>query len=218
MTNLKKSIDKINNIIENYNKNDEKLIDMILEIEPDKYGNYTFNEKQLNRFIELTNDVKDMAKEFDELKYIYPDLLKVKDKIKYLMDRNDDLIRENDKLIKQNQKYEKQHISDKNANDFLKSVIEKRHLDLVEHLVKGVASNDYYTSNTYKQVSKKFKEKGIISEAEHRVILRPLFGISRNEINQALHKINQEMENEVEYYRQQRVKEMSGTNENGYEL
>lgn len=214
----KKSIDKINNIIENYNKNDEKLIDMILEIEPDKYGNYTFTEKQLNRFIELTNEVKDMAREFDELKYIYPDLLKVKDKIKYFMNRNDDLIRENDKLIKENQKYEKQHINDKNANAFLKSVIDKQHMDLIEHLVKGVASNDYYTSNTYKQVSKKFMENKIITKAEHRVILKPLFGVSRNEIDQALHKINQEMEEEAEYYRQQRVKEMSKTNENDYGL
>ena len=117
-------------------------------------------------------------------------------------------------MIKSNQKFEKQHISDKNANDFLKSVIEKQHMDLVEHLVKGVASKDYYTSNTYKQVSKKFMENKIITKAEHRVILKPIFGISRNKINQALHKINQEMENEAEYYRQERVKEMSGEGKN----
>ena len=214
----KESIDKANTIIDNFKKHDDELAMFYYDLEMNDNSTFTLTDKQMNRFLTLISEVREMADEFDKLKDIYPDLLKVKDNIKYFNKRNNELIKENDKLIKENQKFEKQHISDKNANDFLKSVIEKQHMDLIEHLVKGVASKDYYTSNTYKQVSKKFLENKIITKAEHRVILKPIFGISRNQISQALHKINQEMENEAEYYRQERVKEMSKTNENDYEI
>ena len=212
----KESMERISNISKNIGKYDDEYVDILLNVEKDKFGNYTFTEKQFNKFLELTNEAKEMAKEFEELRYIYPDLLRIKDKAKYLIKRNYDLQKENDKLIKSNQKFEKQHKSDLNAQDFLKSVIDKQHMDLVEQLVKGANHKDYYTANTYKQVSKKFKENGLISEAEHRVILKPIFGISKSQINQALHKINQEMEDEAEYYKQERDKEMSRAKENDY--
>lgn len=214
----KGSMERITNISNNIGKYDDELADIVYEVEPDKNGNYTFTGKQFEKFLKITDEARKMAREFEELKYIYPDLLKIKDKAKYLMKRNNELQQENDKLIKANQKFEKQHKSDLEAQDFLKSVISKKQMDLVEQLVKGANHEDYYTSKTYKQVSKKFKEKGLISEAEHRVILKPLFGISRSQINQALHKINQEMEEEAELFRKERVKEMSETNQSDYEL
>ncbi len=51
---------------------------------------------------------------------------------------------------KTNQKFEKQHLDDKRADEFLKSLIETKHIDLVEQLVKGANYNDECTSKVYK--------------------------------------------------------------------
>lgn len=75
-----------------------------------------------------------------------------------------------------------------------------KHLDLIKHLAEGVNSKDKYTSNKYRELSSNFRNKRIISRAEHGVILRPLFGFSKSEIERAIKHINQEMEEQPEEF------------------
>ena len=56
-------------------------------------------------------------------------------------------------------------------------------------------------------------KKKFISKKERFVIFNPPSLISKSEIENAIHHINQQMEAEAEKYFQQRIKEMSGANE-----
>ena len=105
-----------------------------------------------------------------------------------------------------NKKLKSELENPKNSNHLLNSLIRFRddeHLKLVTHLAEGVNSKDRQASNSYKELSNNLRKK-VLSRAEHGVILKPLFGISKSEIERAIKHINQEMEEDAEEYFQER--------------
>ena len=217
----KKSIKKNNDKIDSINKSASDLNDLLSNLEESKFGDYKLNNQQKERLQGLLKDVKELSDYFDSYKNVINDLSMIKDNAEYQKKENNKLANKNNELSNTNKKLTKEVQDQKNSVHLLKGLINdrnKKHLDLVTHLAEGVSSNDYYTSNTYKQVSQVFRKKKIISRAEHGVILRPLFGISNSEIERAIHHINQEMEqlSDEEFYK--RIYGNSNSNENDYSL
>ena len=199
----KESIDKADKIINKFMKDEKEVSELFYDIDQNEDSTFTLSEKQMIRFIDLTTEVREMARQFDELKYIYPDLMKVKDKFTYFAKRNDELIKENDELISKNQKYEKQEKDFKDTEHFLKSYIKKKddeHLDLITYLCKHANNNDYTTARFFKQMTDDLYQKGIIKEKEHNIVFRPPRTINKSEINKALSSINREMDEAAEEF------------------
>ena len=206
----KESIDKADKIINKFMKDEEEISELFYDIDQNEDSTFTLSEKQMIRFMDLTTEVREMAKQFDELKYIYPDLMKVKDKFTYFAKRNDELIKENDELISKNQEYEKQAKDYEDTEHFLKSYIKKKddeHLELITYLCKHANNNDYTTARFFKQMADDLYQKGHLKEEEHSVIFRPPKTINKSEINKALSSINREMDEAAEEFYQTNKKD-----------
>ena len=213
----KKSIEKNNDKIKAINKSATELKDLLDDLEESRFGGYKLNNQQKQRLKDLLKDVESLTNYFDNYGHVINNIATINDDLEYQRKETRILGNKVNNLEVDNKKIKIELENQKNSNSLLKSLINARndeHLNLVTHLAKGVNSKDYYTSNTYKQVSNKLREKNIISRNEHRVILRPLFGISKSEIEKALHHINQEMEEQAEEFYNQRM----STNENDYDL
>lgn len=133
----KESIDKADKMINKFIKDEDELSEMFYDIDQNKDSTFTLSEKQMIRFMDLTTEVRNMSKQFDDLKYIYSDLLQFKDKFIYYAERNDELIKQNDKLISKNQDFEKKFKDFEDTEHFLKTYIKKKddeHLDLITYL------------------------------------------------------------------------------------
>ena len=217
----KKSIEKNNDKIKSINKSATDLKDLLDDLEESKLGGYKLNNQQKERLRGLLKDVESITKYFDNYGYVINNLSIINDNIENQKQENKELIDKNNELSRINRKLYKDLEDMKTSNSFLKGVVKSRdreHLNLVTHLAEGVNSKDYYTSSSYKQLSDKLKEKKIISKPEHRVIMKPLFGISKTEIERAIHHINQEMEEQSEEYFNKKIYGNSNTNENDYTL
>ena len=213
----KKSIEKNNDKITSINKSATDLKDLLDDLEESRFGGYKLNNQQKQRLKDLLKDVQSLTNYFDNYRNIINNIATINDDLEYQRKETRNLGNKVNSLEVDNKKLKTELENQKNSNSLLKSLINARndeHLNLVTHLAKEVNSKDYYTSNTYKQISNKLREKNIISRNEHRVILGPLFGISKSEIEKALHHINQEMEEQAEEFYNQRM----NTNENDYEL
>ena len=213
----KKSIEKNNDKIKAINKSATDLKDLLDGLEESRLGGYKLNNQQKQRLKDLLKDVQSLTSYFDNYRNIINNIATINDDLEYQRKETRTLGNRVNNLEVENKKIKSELEDQRNSNSLLKSLINARndeHLNLVTHLAKGVNSKDSYTSNTYKQVSDRLREKNIISRNEHRVILRPLFGISKSEIEKALHHINQEMEEQAEEFYNQRM----SANENDYEL
>ena len=201
----KDSIDKADKMINKFIKDEDELSEMFYDIDQNKDSTFTLSEKQMIRFMDLTTEVRNMSKQFDDLKYIYSDLLQFKDKFIYYAKRNDELIKQNDKLISKNKDFEKKFKDFEDTEHFLKTYIKKKddeHLDLITYLCKHANSKDYTTARLFKQMADDLYEKGYIKEKEHNVIFRPPKTINKSEINRALKSLNQQMEEAAEEFYQ----------------
>ena len=199
----KESIDKADKMINKFIKDEDELSEMFYDIDQNKDSTFTLSEKQMIRFMDLTTEVRNMSKQFDDLKYIYSDLLQFKDRFIYYAERNDELIKQNDKLISKNQDFEKKIKDFEDTEHFLKTYIKKKddeHLDLITYLCKHANSKDYTTSRLFKQMADDLYEKGFIKEKEHNVIFRPPKTINKSEINSALKSLNRQMEEAAEEF------------------
>ena len=199
----KESIDKADKMINKFIKDEDELSEMFYDIDQNKDSTFTLSEKQMIRFMDLTTEVRNMSKQFDDLKYIYSDLLQFKDKFIYYAERNDELIKQNDKLISKNQDFEKKFKDFEDTEHFLKTYIKKKddeHLDLITYLCKHANSKDYTTSRLFKQMADDLYQKGFIKEKEHNLIFRPPKTINKSEINSALKSLNQQMEEAAEEF------------------
>lgn len=213
----KKSIEKNNDKIKSINKSATDLKELLDDLEESKFGGYKLNIQQKQRLKELLKDVESLTNYFDNYRNIINNIATINDDLEYQKKETRSLGNKVNSLEVDNKKIKTELENQKNSNSLLKSLINARnneHLNLVTHLAKGVNSKDSYTSNTYNQVSNKLREKNIISRNEHRIILRSLFGISKSEIEKALHHINQQNEEAAEEFYNQRI----NTNENDYEL
>ena len=201
----KDSIDKADKMINKFIKDEDELSEMFYDIDRNKDSTFTLSEKQMIRFMDLTTEVRNMSKQFDDLKYIYSDLLQFKDKFIYYAKRNDELIKQNDKLISKNKDFEKKFKDFEDTEHFLKTYIKKKddeHLDLITYLCKHANSKDYTTARLFKQMADDLYEKGYIKEKEHNVIFRPPKTINKSEINRALKSLNQQMEDAADEFYQ----------------
>ena len=199
----KESIDKADKMINKFIKDEDELSEMFYDIDQNKDSTFTLSEKQMIRFMDLTTEVRNMSKQFDDLKYIYSDLLQFKDKFIYYAERNDELIKQNDKLISKNQDFEKKFKDFEDTEHFLKTYIKKKddeHLDLITYLCKHANSKDYNTSRLFKQMADDLYQKGFIKEKEHNIIFRPPKTINKSEINSALKSLNRQMEEAAEEF------------------
>ena len=213
----KKSIEKNNDKIKMINKSATDLKDLLDDLEETRFGGYKLNNQQKQRLKDLLKDVESLTNYFDNYRNVINNIASINDDLEYQRKETRILGNKVNNLEVDNKKIKTELEDQKNSNSLLKSLINARndeHLNLVTHLAQGVNSKDSYTSNIYRKVSNKFKEKKLISKNEHRVIIRPLFGISKSEIEQALHHINQEMEEQAEEFYNQRM----NSNENDYEL
>ncbi len=201
----KESIDKADKMINKFIKDEDELSEMFYDIDQNKDSTFTLSEKQMIRFMDLTTEVRNMSKQFDDLKYIYSDLLQFKDKFIYYAERNDELIKQNDKLISKNQDFEKKFKDYEDTEHFLKTYIKKKddeHLDLITYLCKHANSKDYTTSRLFKQMADDLYQKGFIKEKEHNIIFRPPKTINKSEINSALKSLNRQMDEAAEEFYQ----------------
>lgn len=86
--------------------------------------------------------------------------------------------------------------------------------EFITYLCKGINSKDSMISRQFKTMTEDMYKKKYISKKERFVIFNPPTLITKLEIKNAVHHINQEMEAEVEKYFQQRI----NGNENDYIL
>ena len=199
----KKSMEKAKEIIEKLDNTSKDLDSIIIDVDPDESNNYTLTEEQMVRFVELNNEVQELEREFTNLQEIFTELSKIKGDIEYLNQRNYELIKQNDSVIKEKQDMEKKLKDLNRSSHFLKSYIKQKeedHLELVTFLCHMANSDDYIASRTYKKIADDLKEKGFISNKEHRVIFNPPRIINKSEVNKALSSINREMDKSAEEY------------------
>ena len=199
----KKSIDKSNEKIKSINKSASDFKDLLEDLEESRLGGYKLNHQQKERLKGLLKEVESLTDYFDNYKNIINNLSSINDNLKYQKEENRNLNRYNNELIVSNRKLTNELKEQKNTNELLRLVIkdkDDKHLDLIKHLAEGVNSKDKNTSNKYRELSSNFRNKRIISRAEHGVILRPLFGFSKSEIERAIKHINQEMEEQSEEF------------------
>ena len=80
---------------------------------------------------------------------------------------------------------------------FLKEILndkKDKQLDLVTYLSKNVNENYGSTKSFFKKITDDLKNKGLLSNDEYKVILKPSRIINKSEISKALSSINREME------------------------
>ena len=215
----KKSIEKNNDKIKLINKSATDLKDLLDDLEESRFGGYKLNLQQKQRLKDLLKDVESLTNYFDNYRNIMNNLTTINDDLEYQRKETRVLGNKVNSLEVDNKKLKSALEDEKNSNHLLGSLIRARddeHLKLVTHLAEGVNSKDRQTSNSYKELSNNLRKKKILSRSEHRVILRPLFGISKSEIERAIQHINQEMEEEAEKFYNERIN--SNANENDYEL
>ena len=58
-------------MINKFIKDEDELSELFYDIEQNKDSTFTLSEQQMIRFMDLTTEVRNMSKQFDDLKYIY---------------------------------------------------------------------------------------------------------------------------------------------------
>ena len=215
----KESIDKNTEKIKSINNSSKELKDIVSNLDGNRFGGYKLNLQQKQRLKDLLKDVESLTNYFDNYRNIMNNLTTINDDLEYQRKETRVLGNKVNSLEVDNKKLKSALEDEKNSNHLLGSLIRARddeHLKLVTHLAEGVNSKDRQTSNSYKELSNNLRRKKILSRSEHRVILRPLFGISKSEIERAIQHINQEMEEEAEKFYNERIN--SNANENDYDL
>ncbi len=193
----KDSISKSNDMIESIKNNSIEFNKLLASIEESKFGGYKLNNQQKERLQNLVKELEELTNYFDNYKNIINSLDSINDSLKYHKSKNHNLAQEKDKLIKDNKILSEEYLDQSDSISFLKQVLDDKkdkQLDLVTYLSKNVNSYDEKTKSFFRKLINDLKEKGIINDNEHKVILRPPRLINKSEINKALSSINQEME------------------------
>lgn len=168
------------------------------------------NKQQKERLERLMKEVESLTSYFDNYGNILNNLNAINEDLKYQKYKNTELKNIIDKLQKENIKL-------KDDKKFIKSVMDKRmdeKNEFITYLCKGVNSKDSMISRQFKTMTEDMHKKKYISKKERFVIFNPPRLITKSEIENAVHHINQEMEAEAEKYFQQRI----NGNENDYIL
>ena len=217
----KESIKKNNDKIKNINKVSNQLKEELSNIDESRFGGYKLNKRQKERLEELMKDVESLASYFDNYGNIMNNLNAINEDLKYQKHKNVELKNNIDKIQRENIKLKDDNKVLRDDKTFIKSVMDKRmdeRNEFITYLCKGVNSKDPIVSRKFESIAEDMHNKKFISRKERFVIFNPPRLISKSEIENALHHINQQMEQEAEYYRQQRVKDMNETNENDFLL
>ena len=204
----KESIKKSNNKIKDINKVSKQLKDELFNIDESRFGGYKLNKQQKERLEGLMKDVESLTSYFDNYGNIMNNLNAIHDDLKYQKYKNIELKNNNDKLQKENIKLKDDNKILKDDKNFIKSVMNKRmdeRNEFITYLCKGVNNKDPIVSKQFKSITEDMHKKKYISKKERFVIFNPPSLISKSEIENTLHHINQEMEAEAEKYFQQRI-------------
>lgn len=199
----KNSIDKNNEKIKSINNSSKELKEIVSELKGNDIIGYRLTGKQKERLEALLKDVKDISDYFDNYKNIIDSLSSINDNLEYHKNKNYELEKTKNKLIKDSNDLKENLQDQSDSVELLKQILNGRkeqHLELITYLAQNVNSNDYQKSNIFKRISNDLKNKRIINNNEHRVISKPMFGISKYEIERALKHINQEMEEASEKF------------------
>lgn len=217
----KESIKKSNDKIKDINKVSKQLKEELSGIEESRFGGYKMNKQQKERLEGLMKDVESLTSYFDNFGNIMNNLNAINEDLKYHKHKNTELKNIIDKVQKENIKLKDDNKVLKDDKKFIKSVMDKRmdeRIEFITYLCKGANSKDPIVSRQFKSIADDMHKKKYISRKERFVIFNPPRLISKSEIENALHHINQQMEQEAEYYWKQRIYGNENQNENGYEL
>jgi len=193
----KDSISKSNNMIESIKNNSIEFNKLLASIEESKFGGYKLNNQQKERLQNLVKELEELTNYFDNYKNIINSLDSINDSLNYHKNKNHNLTQEKDKLIKDNKILSEEYLDQSDSVSFLKQILDDKkdkQLDLVTYLSQNATSYDEKTKSFFKKLTNDLREKGIINDNEHKVILRPPRLINKSEINKALSSINKEME------------------------
>lgn len=193
----KDSISKSNNMIESLKNNSIEFNKLLSSIEESKFGGYRLNKQQKERLQNLLDELEQLTNYFDNYKNIINSLDTINDSLKYQVNKNHELIKEKDNLTKDNKRMKEESIDQNDSITFLKEILndkKDKQLDLVTYLSKNVNENYGSTKSFFKKITDDLKNKGLLSNDEYKVILKPSRIINKSEISKALSSINREME------------------------
>ena len=74
--------------------------------------------------------------------------------------------------------------------------------EIIKVISEGLNSSDYYKRECFKDIAKELNKKEIISKAEYEVCFKPIFNLSDKEIEYAINKTQQEMEEASKGFRE----------------
>ena len=145
--------------------------------------------------LSLSTTFSQMSMKVD--KNIINSLDTINDSLNYQTNKNHELIKEKENLIKDNKKMKEESIDQNDSITFLKAILKDKNdkqLDLITNLSKNVNDNYGTSKSFFKKITDDLRNKGLLSNDEYKVILRPPRIINISEINKALSSINREME------------------------
>ena len=204
--NLKTEIEVSKNSIYNFNK---KLKNIKLEIkqaeelfnnlEKSRFNQYTIFSKNKDKIDKFIKDTKISNEEFKSLINILTSIEVINNNLKYQKIQNKELRNKNDALVIRINAKDKENKDLKNIEDFQQSIINSYKKDKID-LLKLISKNIHDDNNLYKLVAKDLCKHRIISKSEYKLCLRPIFNLSSSEINSALSRINNEMDESAESF------------------
>ena len=199
----KNSIDKSNDMIKRIKDNSSDFNKILSELEESKFGGYKLNKQQKERLQDLLKELDELTTYFDNYKNIINSLNTINDSLNYQTNKNHELIKEKENLIKDNKKMKEESIDQNDSITFLKAIIKDKNdkqLDLITYLSKNVNDNYGISKSFFKKITEDLRNKGLLSNDEYKVILRPPRVINKSEINRTLSSINREMEDAADEF------------------
>lgn len=187
----------INKSINDFNKISSSALEInniLKDLEKDRIGNYKLSKKQKARLETLLEDFSKMEKEFDKLSSYMTKLNLYEDKTNYYKDNIRKLSREKDQIVNFKDKYEKENHNLKMSKDFLESYKKIKNIEMIKVISEGLNSSNYYKRECFKDIAKELNKKEILSKAEYEVCFKPMFSLNDYEIEKAINKTQQEME------------------------
>jgi hypothetical protein len=194
---------ELNDMIKMIKDNSINFNKILSQLEESKFGGYKLNKQQKERLQDLLKELNELTNYFDNYKNIINSLDTINDSLNYQINKNHELIKEKDSLIKDNKKMKEESIDQNDSITFLKAILNDKNdkeLDLVTYLSKNVNENYGTSKSLFKKITDDLKSKGLLSNDEYQVILRPPRIINKSEINRALSSINREMEEAVDEF------------------
>ena len=162
-------------------------------LEKNRFNSYHIsknNKSKLDKFIE---EAKKYNEEFENIIELTKNLESYQSNINYYKDINKSLNQKNSDLVSKINKKDKENINLKNNEEFYKSLIKSLKEDKLD-LIKFVSDKIHIENKAYKYFANDLYSKGIFSKAKYKLSLRPLINYSKQDINNALSKINNEMD------------------------